>query len=144
MLVEALSELSAIQPEKQAKMLPTALMVCRTSTNRNTGKSPYKLVYRENPHPTTATGPKCKYLSTSRQTTTQCSRGKEKPRAARAYTKATRSHTSLHRQIPSRQKNLGDKLNISKLQSEKKGLRIFIEVRPNNNYLIKGIGSCAK
>ena len=49
-LIKALSKLSATQPEKWAEMLPTALLVCHTRTNRNIGKSLYELVYGEKPH----------------------------------------------------------------------------------------------
>ena len=58
-LVEALSKLSATQPERWAEMLPMALLVCCTRTNRNIGKSPYELVYGGKPHISTSTiGPR--------------------------------------------------------------------------------------
>ncbi|KAJ9090353.1 hypothetical protein DSO57_1003476 [Entomophthora muscae] len=50
--------LSADNPKAWVNILPTALVVCITQVNCNTGKSPYELVYGQKPAlVSTTTGP---------------------------------------------------------------------------------------
>ena len=144
-LVEALSKLSATQPERWAEMLPTALLVCRTRTNCNIGKSPYELVYGEKPHISTSTiGPRLQIPRHVPQAT--------EPNVLEARKDQEHLETRRRQQeaIPLTKERfqIGDEVWVmnhdkTKLQPKKKGPGIIMEVKPNNNYLVKGIGARA-
>lgn len=141
--MEALSKLSANNSKAWVDMLPTALMVCQTQVNHNTGKSPYKLVYGEKPAlVSTAAGPRLplpkKVPEASDPNVQQARKDQEEMEHKRVERKAILLQQERFQP--------GDKIwvvnhNQHKLDPGLCGPGIVMEVKPNNTYLIKGIGA---
>lgn len=145
-IVEALSKLSADNPKSWINMLSTKLMVCRTQVNRNTGKSPYKLVYGEKPALiSTTTGPQLllpKKVPDDSNPNVQRARKDQEDMEQKIIESET---------IPLQQQIFQVRYKISvvnhnqhKLDPGLCGPGIVMEFKPNNTYLVKGIGSKTK
>ncbi|KAJ9068091.1 hypothetical protein DSO57_1032151 [Entomophthora muscae] len=127
-------------------MLPTALMVCQTWVNCNTGKSSYELVYGQKPAlVSTSAGPRLslpkKVPEANEPSVQQARKDQEEMKHKRVEREA----------IPLQQERFqpGDKIwdvnhDQHKLDPGLCGPGILMEVKPNNTYLIKRIGACTK